>query len=304
MPKVRIVAALVLFAVLAAVVEAGRVGVVVQYNDSSVEAACVQFSGEPSAYDVLGSSRFSMATADFPPFGPALCGIDGVGCPASNCFCDSKYWGFYYKRDGGWQYSNVGIGFAQDSDGYQIARDGGMIGFRWGSWGQMPASKSFDEVCPPERAAGARSEDRVHSLNLVVGVNCSGNVTVETSDEEGRIIPFAEVHVTRPVLLLVFDKVGVVVTDGEGRGAIRVGEGRFFFEAMSPEYLPKRVEVEVEPCAAAEPVPEALPEMPAQAGKPAAELLQPIVKVLERGDSTGWDWSGWTHTGWLGRRPR
>ena len=162
-----------------------RVGVVVQYDAGSVATDCVSFSGDATAYDVLQSSRFSATTADFPPYGPGLCAIDATGCPASNCFCSSSdYWGFYYLSGGGWQYSSVGIGYLDDG-GHRIVGDGGVIGFRWGGFGEMPALTAFDDICPRAQAAAGHSDERIRGLVLTLGNGSAGETLVETRDDEG-----------------------------------------------------------------------------------------------------------------------
>ncbi len=50
--------------------------------------------------------------------GGAVCAIDGVGCPAADCFCQCKnpaasctYWAYFHGRpDGGWDYDQAGPG--------------------------------------------------------------------------------------------------------------------------------------------------------------------------------------------------
>ncbi len=245
----KFVALFVLLAALSCVVAADRVGIVVQYDDSTFATDCVEFSGVITAYDALLSSSFGIETADFPPYGPGLCGIDSVGCPASNCFCDSNYWGFFYSKGGSWQYSNVGIGFPLDGD-YQIVRDGGVIGFRWGTWGQRPTFKQFGDICIQSGPQAQKSEPKTLGLVLSLGGNCVGKVNFSVADEEGRVMPLAEVNVLAYSPGVKWEKIGLVVVDGDGKGSIALPHaGHYYFEAFNPMYIPTHTDIFAEDCA-------------------------------------------------------
>ena len=42
-------------------------------------------------------------TASF-SWGSAVCSIEGVGCPATDCFCDpNKFWSYNYWDGSAWQ---------------------------------------------------------------------------------------------------------------------------------------------------------------------------------------------------------
>ena len=296
----RLLAALLLVSIAWAA-SAGMVGVVVQYDGTTVATDCVAFTGNPSAYEILASSRFSAATEDFPPFGPGLCGIDGVGCAAGNCFCSSKYWGFYYLQGGGWQYSNVGIGFAQDG-GYQIVQDGGVIGFRWGDWGEMPAVRQFGGICA--RAEAAHSAKQPSRLVLSMDVGCMGKETLfVVADGEGRAMPFAEVNVLEYTPLMRVERVGWVVVDADGKGSIGLdGRGPYYFEAMLPQYAPDRKEVYVDECVVA---PVVKDDAAAGQADIAVAATQPIVVMppVNAGSVAGelgnWVETGWNASGWM-----
>lgn len=298
--------AVFLLASLACAASAERVGVVVQYDGTTVGVDCVSFSGSPSAYDVLMSSRFSIDAVDFPPFGPALCGIDSIGCPASNCFCDVKYWGFYYLQGSGWQYSNVGIGFPQDG-GYQIVQDGAVIGFRWGDWGQQPVLKQFNEICAPA-GAGLVHAAPPQKLVLNLSVGCGGEqASFVVTDEDGRIVPLAEVNVLESAPQpLRWMRVEKVVVDGDGRGVVVLPEeGLYRFEAMLPQYGPDQKEVYVKGCAQEEPVAvEAVVEQPVPvvvlAAAPKVDAPAEAAGILSTWAETGWemmDWALWRRVG-------
>jgi hypothetical protein len=82
----------------AACSHAARVGIVVEYPPGGADLRCVSVPEDASGYDVMQASGLNVAWAYFPLLGHALCSINYVGCPSSNCFCDSnEYWNFYVK---------------------------------------------------------------------------------------------------------------------------------------------------------------------------------------------------------------
>ncbi|MFH1447609.1 MAG: hypothetical protein ABIG39_01990 [Candidatus Micrarchaeota archaeon] len=124
----------------------GRAALVIDFGNSTVYSECIGFTENSTAADMLASSGLQFSIKDDPNFGPALCGIDGIGCPDTNCFCDERYWGFYYDEGDEWTYSNVGMGSLFDGN-RTIVMDGAVIGFRWGEYGQLPPKTVFDSVC-------------------------------------------------------------------------------------------------------------------------------------------------------------
>ncbi|MFH0818345.1 MAG: hypothetical protein V1909_06975 [Candidatus Micrarchaeota archaeon] len=128
----------------------GKAALVVDFQNSTVIKKCVEFQENSTALDLLKSAGLSIETKDDPAFGPGLCGIEGVGCSSSKCFCDSKkYWGFYYDSESGnWSYSNVGAGSLFDGN-RTIVRDRAVVGFRWGEFGQLPENARFEDICLP-----------------------------------------------------------------------------------------------------------------------------------------------------------
>ncbi len=132
---------ILVFLVLSTLVFAERAGVVIQYSNSSFIMKCVEFQSGNSALDVLKSSGVQVVAKDYgSTLGAALCKIEDTGCGSDNCFCQSSYWGFYYVENGSWSYSPVGVS-------KYYARDGDVLGFRWGAYGEEPTLKSFSEMC-------------------------------------------------------------------------------------------------------------------------------------------------------------
>lgn len=101
----------------------------------------VDFDEPQSGLAVLQASGLDVTVAES-SFGPAVCAIEGVGCPVENCFCDpDRFWNYSYWDGSAWQAYPVG---ANDSI---VEATGAIEGWRWGA---------FDGVqAPPARAIAA-----------------------------------------------------------------------------------------------------------------------------------------------------
>ncbi|HXF60031.1 MAG TPA: hypothetical protein VNK95_00360, partial [Caldilineaceae bacterium] len=121
----KIVASLLLCMALAAVLLAGlssyRVGaaptqedkhvyLVVQFDQQARIVRHVQFADVISGLAALQLSGLEVVSRET-AFGPAVCSIEGVGCPASDCFCGGdRFWNYSYWDGAGWQSYSVGAG--------------------------------------------------------------------------------------------------------------------------------------------------------------------------------------------------
>jgi hypothetical protein len=64
-----------------------------------------------TTFDALKAAKIELVSTDS-GFGPAVCGINKVGCPADNCFCDQEHFWAYYHLDPAtnkWQASAQGV---------------------------------------------------------------------------------------------------------------------------------------------------------------------------------------------------
>lgn len=103
--------------------------VVVQFDDQARMARNIEFAEPISGLRALELSGLEVVTVST-GFGPAVCSIEGVGCPAENCFCDaSRYWGYAYWDGAAWQSYPVGPGSSV------ISQTGAIEGWRWGAFG-------------------------------------------------------------------------------------------------------------------------------------------------------------------------
>ena len=120
-----------------------RVDVVVDLGNGNVLTRRVTFT-EPTlnGLQVLQRSGLNLEVVTY-SFGAAVCSIEGVGCPATNCFCNpDKFWGYLYWEDG-WQ------GYPTGPSGSTVA-NGGIEGWAWGAFGDTPPP-----ITPEILSAGA-----------------------------------------------------------------------------------------------------------------------------------------------------
>ena len=116
--------------------QSNRVALVVGFGDGTYATECVRFT-EPG---ISGFETLMRSDLDVVSNGGAVCRIEGMGCPADDCFCAAPdYWSYWHLIDGTWQYSGSG------AQGY-LVHDGGVEGWHWGS--QPPPTLVFDQICP------------------------------------------------------------------------------------------------------------------------------------------------------------
>ncbi len=143
-----------------------RVGLVVQFSEGGFVTDCVEFDQpEISGCDVLDLSDLSVSYSPPGTYGQAVCGIEEVGCPTADCFCDCQgvdcvYWAYYHLLAGAWEYSSVGCSA-------HSVHDGDVEGWAWGpgTYGATSQVKpplfTFEEVCVPPPATPTRTPDPV-----------------------------------------------------------------------------------------------------------------------------------------------
>lgn len=118
--------------------------VVVQFDDSARVARAITFTDPISGLRGLALSGLDVVTASF-SFGDAVCSIEGVGCPATNCFCNTSYWGYSYWDGAAWVGYSVGAGSSV------ISQTGAVEGWRWGEFGSTtepftPTQQALDAL--------------------------------------------------------------------------------------------------------------------------------------------------------------
>lgn len=130
----------------AAAPDAAAVGakaqVIVEFGPQQRIVREISFTAPISGLLALQLTGLEVVTADF-GFGPAVCSVNGVGCPADDCFCDSnRFWGNSYWEGGVWTDYLVG---AADS----TIVDGAVEGWRWGEFGgSLPPAPPLTATLP------------------------------------------------------------------------------------------------------------------------------------------------------------
>ena len=132
--------------------ESSRAALVVDLGDGTQQTACVSFTGEEiSGIDLLTQSGLEFEV-DTSSGSAAVCSIEGVGCPATDCFCQCNggenctFWGYSHQKEGEWVQYEVGASEA-------IAEAGSVQGWSWGdgsgTTASLPDDVAFTEVCTP-----------------------------------------------------------------------------------------------------------------------------------------------------------
>ena len=76
-----------------------QVGLVIAFPDGTEHLEIVTVPTAATTFAVLQKAKITLASDDG-GFGPGVCGINSVGCPATNCFCDAAHYWAYFNLDG------------------------------------------------------------------------------------------------------------------------------------------------------------------------------------------------------------
>ena len=128
-----------------------RAALVIRSGDGHVNSHCVSFSEpEISGLELLQRAGRDAVISDS-GLGVTVCQLDGVGCPAGNCFCQCRgepcvYWSYWHRQGDDWQYAAVG------ASAYEV-QPGDVQGWSWGpgsvSEAIAPPPLTFADVCEP-----------------------------------------------------------------------------------------------------------------------------------------------------------
>ncbi len=89
-----------------------QVGLVITFPDGTEHLEVMTVPAAATTFDALNAAKIDLASTDS-AFGPAVCGINKVGCPVDNCCCDQEHFWAYYHLDptsNKWQASAHGVG--------------------------------------------------------------------------------------------------------------------------------------------------------------------------------------------------
>ena len=122
-----------------------RAALVVTMPDRSSLQRCVTFNGTTiTGFELLQASGLQLETTFDPAMGPAVCQVEGQGCPSNDCFCSMPdYWSYWHIYNGEWGYAAAGAGT------YPV-EDGALEGWSWGD--SPPIQTSFEEICAENAA--------------------------------------------------------------------------------------------------------------------------------------------------------
>jgi hypothetical protein len=110
--------------------------IIVQKSATSSQSGYkISFTAPITGLAALQETGLVIVTKDYGEMGIAVCSIDGVGCPADDCFCDpdGKSWSYFHWEDDQWEASAVGASSAE-------IIDGAVDGWYWGAWGDKPST--------------------------------------------------------------------------------------------------------------------------------------------------------------------
>jgi hypothetical protein len=118
-----------------------QAGLVIYYGEDSYFTTCVSFTESAlTGLQLLERSDLAIQTATDPNKGTAVCKIDGVGSPSSDCFGSMpNYWSYWQMGANGWEYSVTGADQAK-------VTDGAVNAWSWGT-GNPPALITFQNTC-------------------------------------------------------------------------------------------------------------------------------------------------------------
>lgn len=120
---------------------ANTAAILVQFDDRRSVVREVTFDAAISGLEALQASGLDVTVAET-SFGPAVCAIEGVGCPADDCFCNpDQFWNYSFWDGEAWQSYPVGAASSV------ISQTGAIEGWRWGSFGSVQT--------PPDRTLAA-----------------------------------------------------------------------------------------------------------------------------------------------------
>lgn len=113
-------------AVLAADATTKQIGLVIAFPDGKTHLEIVTVPVAATTFDVLATATIDLVSQDT-AYGPALCRIDKVGCPATDCFCDAEhFWAYYHVEPA----TNLWVS-AAEGVGSHVPANGAVEGFAW-----------------------------------------------------------------------------------------------------------------------------------------------------------------------------
>jgi hypothetical protein len=171
-------------------VTASHAHVVVQLDAAKTLVRPITFSEPISGLEALLRTGLSVTVADT-SFGPAVCAVEGVGCPADDCFCDAGHFWSYSNWDGTeWQAYQVGASQSV------ISKTAVVEGWRWGE-GDNPTLSAPRAVGAAEALGWLRSIQDVTTAGYGDGLAGAVEVMLAVGANGERIAAWQPVTGTR-----------------------------------------------------------------------------------------------------------
>lgn len=139
---------------------------VVQFDEARAAVRPLSLTAPVSGLAALQQSGLEVVTAEF-SWGTSVCSIEGVGCPAEDCFCGGDlFWNYSFWDGEAWQGYETGPAVSV------ISATGSVEGWRWGEFeGQaIPA---------PQVIAAQSALDWLHAAQVEAGGYGGTGIDVE-----------------------------------------------------------------------------------------------------------------------------
>jgi hypothetical protein len=126
----------------------------VQLDNSGTVVRQVDVTAPISGLALLEQSGLDVEKANF-DWGTAVCSIEGVGCPAEDCFCNDKvFWSYLTWQDGSW------VGYPVGPAQSVISTTGAVEGWQWGTGAPLSSS-------PAPAQAAQKALTWLHSQQVI-----------------------------------------------------------------------------------------------------------------------------------------
>ena len=158
--------------------DAAGAHVIVQFDDTASIVRTVGFTPSVSGLELLTLSGLDVITSAT-EYGTSVCAIQGVGCPAEDCFCQCadgdtcRYWGYFNWGAAGWTAYDVG------ADASVITQTGAVEGWLWGEFGMamtpitptLAAARALAALSLAQQTSGIGSATNAVDTMLAIGAN-------------------------------------------------------------------------------------------------------------------------------------
>lgn len=141
------VASVLVSAAFAAAPTTKQVGLVIAFPDSDPHLEIVTVPAAATTIEILEAANIDLASQNT-QYGPALCSINKVGCPATDCFCDAAhFWAYYHLNATTNQWTAAAEGI-----GSYVPVNGSVEGFAWSGFDAnynptvRPPVYTFDQI--------------------------------------------------------------------------------------------------------------------------------------------------------------